>query len=266
MSHDPESGAMQTGDSGTGELQNGRRDAFEHALAAIEQKLRMVLQNIREIVYMADREGFITYINETVSRYGYTPEELIGANILDIVCPDDRERASRHLRERRTGERRTSAYAVRILPKNDGNPANNPVVSLTAEGYYSGAGDNRAFLGTIGIVNEITAGAADIQPKLPLDIEAVEPHDAVPPRVRIEISDPANDGRVELLCSLLDIRALHHMVSVCSNCKRIRNEHGIWEDFEDYLSRRFHIDFSHGICSDCERDLYDNFLKRGDDG
>ena len=247
---------------------NGVRHAvLEHALIAIEQKLRLVLQNIRDIVYMADHDGVITFINDTVRRYGYTPEELIGVNILDIVSPADRDRASWHVRERRTGERRTNSFVIRLLPKEDGKENDQPVVSLTAEGFYAGEGEGQAFVGTVGIVNEIaTKHPAGIQPVLPLNIDSLVQPSATPPRVRIEINDPTSDGHVELLCSLVDVHAIHHLISICSNCKRIRNEHGLWEDFEEFLARKYHLDFSHGICSACERDLYDNFLRRHEDG
>jgi len=244
-----------------------RHVALEKAFLAIEHKLRLVLQNIRDIVYMADCNGIITFINDTVRRYGYTPEELIGANILDLVLPADRDRASWHVRERRTGDRRTNSFIVRLISKENAKETEQPVFSLTAEGFYDGEGTGQAFIGTVGIVNEIAVRQpAGLQPKLPLDIDSMVPPAAGPPRVRIEINDPMSNGSVELVCSLLDVHAIHHLISICSNCKRIRNEHGAWEDFEEYLSRRYHLDFSHGICSACERELYDKFLHRGEDG
>ena len=58
------------------------------------------------------------------------------------------------------------------------------------------------------------------------------------------------------------IRLLEGMLSVCANCKRIRDDKNHWHPIEEYIHERSHADFSHAICPDCGVKLYgDLYLK-----
>jgi PAS domain-containing protein/ActR/RegA family two-component response regulator len=49
-----------------------------------------ILNTINDVVYLLDPDGRITYVNEVVRRYGYSPGELIGRPCVELVHPDDR--------------------------------------------------------------------------------------------------------------------------------------------------------------------------------
>lgn len=38
---------------------------------------------------------------------------------------------------------------------------------------------------------------------------------------------------------------------ICSRCKKIRDQYGIWNHLEEYFRMHFYIDFSHSICPEC---------------
>ncbi len=58
------------------------------------------------------------------------------------------------------------------------------------------------------------------------------------------------------------IRLLEGMLSVCANCKKIRDGKDYWSPIEEYIHKRSHADFSHTICPDCGVKLYgDLYLK-----
>lgn len=58
------------------------------------------------------------------------------------------------------------------------------------------------------------------------------------------------------------IRLLEGMLSVCANCKKIRDGSNHWSPMEEYIQQRSHADFSHTICPDCGVKLYgDLYLK-----
>jgi hypothetical protein len=58
------------------------------------------------------------------------------------------------------------------------------------------------------------------------------------------------------------IRILEGMISVCANCKRIRDDENVWQPIEEYIHKHSHADFSHSICPDCGVKLYgDLYLK-----
>ncbi len=66
-----------------------------------------------------------------------------------------------------------------------------------------------------------------------------------------------NENRVVLVIEDIgELTALRRMIPICANCKKIRNDTDYWENVEDYLSSQMNINFSHGICPDCIKELY----------
>ncbi|MGM0460824.1 MAG: hypothetical protein ACQEQ4_00175 [Fibrobacterota bacterium] len=53
------------------------------------------------------------------------------------------------------------------------------------------------------------------------------------------------------------INTLQGLIPICANCKRIRDDSGYWEQLEEYFSKQSEARFSHGICPDCMKKLYD---------
>jgi diguanylate cyclase (GGDEF)-like protein/PAS domain S-box-containing protein len=129
----------------------------------VARRLDGILRAIPDIVYRVNPDGTITFINEAVAQYGYSVDGLLGESILDIVHPDDLDAARHHVTERRTGERRTRAYEVRLVPREpgehtgDGEAVACPVFLLDAEGIYgSPTPMSGALLETQGIARDIT--------------------------------------------------------------------------------------------------------------
>ena len=46
------------------------------------------------------------------------------------------------------------------------------------------------------------------------------------------------------------------MLPICANCKKIRDDHGYWNQIESYIREHSEADFSHSICPDCSAKLY----------
>lgn len=62
-------------------------------LANSDESFKLIIQNISDIVTLVDRDGKFAYNNNALTRVlGYSPEELYGRSILELVHPDDRER------------------------------------------------------------------------------------------------------------------------------------------------------------------------------
>jgi GAF domain-containing protein len=53
-----------------------------------------------------------------------------------------------------------------------------------------------------------------------------------------------------------EIRTLRAILPICSNCKKIRDDKGYWQEVESYISAHSEAIFSHGICPECARRLY----------
>lgn len=62
----------------------------------------------------------------------------------------------------------------------------------------------------------------------------------------------------ELDIALAEIKTLRGFVPICSNCKKIRDDEGFWNNVEAYISEHTEAKFTHGICPECMETLYGN--------
>lgn len=69
----------------------------------------------------------------------------------------------------------------------------------------------------------------------------------------------------ELTKAASEIKVLSGLLPVCASCKKIRNEQGAWKEMEVYISEHSEADFSHGICEECAKRLYPEYVK-GEEG
>lgn len=56
--------------------------------------------------------------------------------------------------------------------------------------------------------------------------------------------------------SLAQVRTLSGLLPICAKCKKIRDDNGYWNQIETYLSAHAPVDFTHGICPECSREMY----------
>ena len=59
--------------------------------------------------------------------------------------------------------------------------------------------------------------------------------------------------------ALNEIKTLRGIIPICSHCKKIRNDDGIWQKIEKYFDEHSEAKFSHGICPDCMTRYYPGF-------
>jgi PAS domain S-box-containing protein len=207
-----------------------------------DRRFFYLVENIPDIVYVLDSKGQIRFISNSIIQYGYSPEELTGKNILDIVHPDDISRAMYRINERRTGERSTHYFEIRIMKKNmdsvsmevNSKKMNEVrLFSISAEGRYT-IDDEKgaAFNGTIGV-------ARDLSFRTP--------------------QENSTSGQVISGDGKEKASACGHkessLTAICSTCKKIR-DNGVWKSIEDYYGEHYGSVFTHTICNDCMYTLY----------
>jgi hypothetical protein len=66
------------------------------------------------------------------------------------------------------------------------------------------------------------------------------------------------EKNIQLQASLDEIRTLSGLLPMCANCHKIRDDQGYWTRVEHYMSEHLDVDFTHGICPDCVKELYPN--------
>ncbi len=62
--------------------------------------------------------------------------------------------------------------------------------------------------------------------------------------------------KTDLTEALDKIKTLHGILPICTHCKQIRDDGGIWKQMETYISEHSEATFSHGICPDCQKKYY----------
>lgn len=69
----------------------------------------------------------------------------------------------------------------------------------------------------------------------------------------------------QLQQALEEIKTLKGILPICASCKKIRDDNGCWTQMESFIRERADVDFTHGICPDCARKIYPEFVSRSDE-
>ncbi|MCX6081258.1 MAG: PAS domain S-box protein, partial [Chloroflexi bacterium] len=135
-----------------GSLQDiSERKQAEQALRVSDERYRLVVNNIPDIVYSLDGAGNIITVNSPAfERYGYTEQGSLGKPFLNFIHPDDRQIVIgsfiNALQEQRIF---THGLQFRIVAK-DGQ---NYWFELNSQAHFDSAG---GYLGEEGILRDIT--------------------------------------------------------------------------------------------------------------
>jgi len=55
--------------------------------------------------------------------------------------------------------------------------------------------------------------------------------------------------------SLDNIKTLKGLIPICARCKKVRDDDGFWQQVEHYVKARSEVEFTHGICPDCGKEM-----------
>jgi diguanylate cyclase (GGDEF)-like protein/PAS domain S-box-containing protein len=139
-------------------------EQMEHKLALSEQLHRFIVNSSPDVVYILDRNGCFSFLNDRVeSLLGYRKEELIGKHYSEIVHEEDIEAARNLFNERRTGDRATRNIELRLRsrkPRNSDRPFQSQLVwmDVMALGIYADPLERGRvnFRGTYGTARDIS--------------------------------------------------------------------------------------------------------------
>lgn len=209
------------------------RMQFEDALLAGERKLRNVTSNLAEGIYVIDREGKITFMNPEAERLlGWTRDELNEKGAHDLVHYRTADGALLPLEACEMhnvairGKNFTSVDEVFV--RKDGTMF--PIAVVTSPIWEEGK-----------VVSAVTA-FRDITRQKELEQERSQ--------LILAYEDALNN-----------IKTLKGLVPICASCKKIRDDKGYWNHLEVFIQERTDAEFSHGICPDCAKKLYPDFVK-----
>jgi len=93
------------------------RRRAEDALRASEERYRDLFENAYDLVYSHDLAGNYTSVNNACQKItGFSPEECVNMNVIQVVAPEHLEKA-RHALAEKTMEKGSSAYELDIISK-----------------------------------------------------------------------------------------------------------------------------------------------------
>ena len=114
------------------------------------------------------------------------------------------------------------------------------------------------------IVTGLEAGADDYLAK-PYDPGELYARVEVGRRM-LELQAAMADKVQELQNALNDVRTLRGIIPICASCKNIRDDRGYWNKVEAYIRDHSEAEFSHGICPECMKKLYPEFVREKTEG
>ncbi len=65
-----------------------------------------------------------------------------------------------------------------------------------------------------------------------------------------------NELIIELKDALAEVKTISGLLPICTECKKIRNDSGYWDQLEEYLERHSDAELTHSLCDECADRLY----------
>lgn len=72
--------------------------------------------------------------------------------------------------------------------------------------------------------------------------------------------------QAELQKVLDEIKTLRGIIPICTHCKKIRDDKGVWNKLEKYIHEHSYAEFSHGVCPKCAEKFYSQYSLYDNEG
>ena len=202
-----------------------------------------LIQNCAVAMFVIDRDHRVIYWNQSCERLtGIRAAEIIGTTnqwmafydhqrpcLSDVLLEGQMDKCGQYYGD----------FSDSVLTSN----------GLHAEGWYPDLGGKKRYIifDAVPILNEagelvaVTETLQDVTDKKLLEEE--------------------REGLVQELRDALDnIRILRGLIPICCSCKKIRDDKGYWNKLEYYLEAHTEAEFTHGVCPECEKKMFPDFL------
>ncbi|MFZ3048469.1 MAG: PAS domain S-box protein [Desulfatirhabdiaceae bacterium] len=204
----------------------------EEALRKSEFFMNKLLETIPVPVFYKDREGRYLGFNKAFETlFGKSRKQLIGKSVFDISPPE----------------------LAKVYHAKDVELLEKPCVQMydsqvrDAHGAMHDVIFHKASLtDTHGAITGLIGAILDVTERKHAEEELQ--------RYSAELEKSNN----ELKDALANIKQLTGMLPICASCKQIRDDKGYWKSVESYISEHSEAVFSHGICPECEKKMYED--------
>jgi sigma-B regulation protein RsbU (phosphoserine phosphatase) len=182
------------------------------------QYLAAIVESSEDAIYGKDLDSMIASWNPAAERlFGYSAEEIIGRSTVTLFPLNRRDELLDIVASIRRGETVSLSDTERLHQNGQVVP-----VSVTTSPIKNTQGE---IIGASSIVRDI--------------------------RRQKQAQQDRRQLSQRLSAAAKEVRMLTGMLPICASCKRIRDDHGYWEQVETYLSKHSEIIFSHSFCPEC---------------
>ena len=211
------------------EQAQSERQLAEAALRESEEKYKFLAENSADLIYKISLENEkCTYASLSIEGLlGYTAQESLSRGIQDFLTPESyAKQKARLLKSLESGKKDSEMMELEVVHK-DGHTL---PMQINANFIFDDDGNPVEILGVARDISE--------QKKMTEEREKL-----------IQ----------ELQEALKEIKTLRGILPICSICKSVRDDQGYWEQVDVYIQKHSQADISHGICPECQKELYPNF-------
>ncbi len=195
-----------------------------------EARFRSVFDSSAVGILLFSMQGRILESNSAFqAMVGYSAEELTALHEEELIHPEDRGPEQTMVRELLGGRIRSYDRDKRLLCRSG------EAVWIHFTGSIIRLADKDQIL-RVGIAADIT--------------------------LRKQAEEERERLIADLQKALQEVHALSGLLPICAGCKKIRDDHGYWKQVEIYIQERAPVQFSHGICPSCMKELYPEFSGR----
>lgn len=188
--------------------------------------LAAIVENSHDAIIAKNLDGTVVSWNHAAELiYGYSAAEMVGQPINSIIPPGREAELAEILQKLRADEQIENYETFRM--RKDGTVID---VALTIS----------PIKGAFGQITGASIIARDI---------------SVSRRREQELSDLN-----QRLQDMLDhVKTLSGLLPICAQCKKIRDDHGYWQQVETYIKEHSKATFTHGLCPTCLKQLYPQY-------
>ncbi len=117
-------------------------------LRELSEKLKLIFENVNDIIYFLDENGCFKEVNSRVEMLGYKKEEIIGKHFKEFLAPESKKIALKYFEEaQKWKQSQKDIYEVEILRK-DGGVSTIEIIDFTLF-------ENYKFIGRFGVGRDI---------------------------------------------------------------------------------------------------------------
>jgi PAS domain S-box-containing protein len=199
-------------------IKDAPAEAAQDALSIVFDAVNSAVSGL----IITDLDGKIRFANTAFCKmFEYSSAQVIGKQAMDLFVGK---------------EIRNFADLITII-----DISKDDMVELTVR-----CGENRKFVVEVA-ASSVTSSSGAVVGRMASFVDITR---------RKEVEAEKDNLISKLHDALRRIRTLRGIIPICAACKKIRDDQGIWNQIESYIRDHSDADFSHSICPECSKKLY----------